>query len=251
MRTAIIGYGIVGRATHHSVLDHDPGVDIFDIDRPYIGSDLAHDMIFVCVPTANEADIADLKLLCQRILEQQPDALVCIRSSVPVGFVSNELVQYAPRLLYFPEFLRERHWLKDSLAADWIIGCAQSIQPRLDSIFTAKVPIYIGLAEAEILKMMANAYAAMHVVFANHIHDISAEMGANYDVIQTCHDSVKHRDQSYLEVTPKLRAFGGKCLPKDLEFLISSFEKSNVTQTLFNSIRDDNKKWPITVREDQ
>jgi UDPglucose 6-dehydrogenase len=251
MKTAIIGYGIVGKATHYSVLGHDPGVDLFDINRPYIGSGLAHDTIFVCVPTANELDIAELKLLCQHILEQQPNALVCIRSSVPVGFVSKELVQYVPRVVYFPEFLRERYWHKDSLSANWIIGCSESVQARLDHIFHAKVPVYLGLAEVEILKMMANAYAAMHVVFANHIYDLSTEMGARYDIIQACHDSVKHRDQSYLAVKPDLRAFGGKCLPKDLEFLISSFEKNNITQTLFNSIRDDNKKWPITIRNDQ
>jgi UDPglucose 6-dehydrogenase len=251
MNIAIIGYGVVGKATHHSVLNNDSRVDVYDIDREYSVENPSYDLVFICVPTSNAEDLSLLKRLCLDILENHGQTCICIRSTVPVGFVSRDLRCHGNRVWYFPEFLRERHWLKDSLNATWVIGCLDQIPPLLDKIFRSNPRIVVTPAEAEILKLMSNTYSAMHVVFANHIYDLSEKMQASYDVIQDCHDLIKHKDQTYLQVSPELRGFGGKCLPKDLDCLISNFEKSKITQTLFNSIRDDNKKWPITVREDQ
>ena len=251
MNIAIIGYGVVGKATHQSVLDNDPRVDIYDIDRKYSTQDSTHHVIFICVPTTNDADLLFLKHLCQMILETHRETYVCIRSTVPAGFVSQDFKCYGNRIWYFPEFLRERHWMKDSSNATWVIGCLDQVSPLLDKIFRSNPRIVVTPAEAEILKLMSNAYSAMHVVFANHIYDLSEKMQASYDVIQACHDLIKHKDQNYLQVTTELRGFGGKCLPKDLNCLISCLKQNNITQTLFDSIRDDNKKWPVTVRVDQ
>jgi len=46
-----------------------------------------------------------------------------------------------------------------------------------------------------------------------------------------------------------MRAFGGKCLPKDLNFLIDTFAKLNIPQTYFTAMKEDNQLWPVTVRK--
>jgi len=55
--------------------------------------------------------------------------------------------------------------------------------------------------------------------------------------------------ESYLEVNEDLRGFGGKCLPKDLDFIINTFNQLGLSQTLFDSVKKDNEQWKITVRE--
>jgi UDPglucose 6-dehydrogenase len=124
------------------------------------------------------------------------------------------------------------------------------MQQIFDRFCINKQATYVTVLEAEIIKMMANSFAAMNVVFANHIYDISTKLGARYHVVEAAHDQVRHRDQNYLKVTPELRGFGGKCLPKDLAFLIKTFEHHDISQSLFNGIQQDNNKWPTTVRID-
>jgi UDPglucose 6-dehydrogenase len=104
--------------------------------------------------------------------------------------------------------------------------------------------------EGEILKMMVNSYSALRVVFANHIYAVSQHTGADYDKIEHAYNLVEHSDQNYLKVNDHLRAFGGKCLPKDLQFLIETFDQLNLPQTLLTSTQNDNQHWPITVRKD-
>lgn len=250
MNIAIIGYGIVGKATHHSFLADRDDITIYDIDKPYRSGDQQYDLIFICLPTNNQSDLDSLQSLCVQILEHDDQVVLCIRSSVPIGFVSRGLVAYSQRVIYFPEFLRERRWSQDALICAWIIGCDDALHDVMDQFCVDKQATYVTTAEAEIIKMMANSWAAMNVVFANHVYDITTKLGARYHVIEHAHDQVQHRDQSYLAVTPSLRGFGGKCLPKDLRFFIESFKQLGLEQTLFSSVQHDNQQWPITVRND-
>ena len=153
-------------------------------------------------------------------------------------------------MIYFPEFLRERRWLQDALAGEWVIGCNTDARAVMSPWCANNKAHYVSLVEAEIVKMMANCYAAMNVVFANHVYELSQKMKADYGAVQAAHDRIRHRDQNYLSVTSELRGFGGKCLPKDLDFLIDTFARFGLQQDLFNSIRQDNRLWPTTVRQD-
>jgi UDPglucose 6-dehydrogenase len=217
MNTAIIGYGIVGKATHLGVLDLDPEVYIIDVNNQSLLDSLESSLVFICLPSDNSKDLQVIERYCRWLVSQNPEIKICVRSSVPVGFCSERLLDISQNLLYFPEFLRERHWIKDAKRSPWIIGCNVQNHAVLPALCKNKAPIFVSFAEAEIIKMMANAHSAMQVVFANHMFDISEKTGARYDVVEQCHHLVRHRDQSYLEVSADLRAFGGKCLPKDLD----------------------------------
>lgn len=251
MKTAIVGYGIVGKATHYSVLLDSPDVAIFDINNIQELSQTMFDLIFICVPTANHRDTQELKRIGDEILSRS-NAYVFIRSSLPIGFIQANFPDYLDRIVYFPEFLRERKWKEDSAKMPWIFGCTNksTVEQLLKLANTDNQKIVLELAEAEILKMMNNSYASLRVVFANHLYDLSQSFDVDYSAIKNAFKSVEHRDQDYFDVNENLRGFGGKCLPKDLDFLIESFDHQQIPQMLFSAIKNDNKKWPITVRQD-
>ena len=92
---------------------------------------------------------------------------------------------------------------------------------------------------------MCNNYSAMKVVFANHYYDICKKYGADYDVLLESFGQARN-SQSYMEVNENLRAYGGKCLPKDMDFSIDIFKNCK----LFQAIKDDNCKWKTTIRDD-
>lgn len=249
MKTAIVGYGIVGKATHHCVLNNSTDVDIYDIDNISDFDKVVYDLVFVCIPTSSHSDLDALTTFVRKILDNTATS-VCIRSSVPVGFISQGFADVADRVIYFPEFLRERRWKEDSEIAPWVVGSTSEARSLLDSFAHGKELLFMTVTEAEILKMMVNAYSALRVVFANHIYSISQQLDADYATIERHYNLVEHKDQNYLKVNDQLRGFGGKCLPKDLKFLIETFSKLGIEQTLLTSTQVDNEQWPTTVRQD-
>ena len=250
MNTAILGYGIVGRATHHAVLGDRDDVDTFDLHNRQEFWTRTYDLIFVCLPTATQDDLGYVEHVCQRIAAEQPRACIVVRSTVPPGFISQRLANIHDRMIYFPEFLRERCWREDSQVGAWVIGCLPPTAQVLQDLAQDREVLIMTHAEAEMLKMMVNAYAATRVVFANHVYDLCQHLGADYAQVRQGYAMVNHQDQDYLDVREDLRGFGGKCLPKDLAFLIQAFDSAALRQTLFSSVRMDNFKWPVTVRQD-
>lgn len=249
-RTAILGYGIVGRATHHAVLLDRADVDTFDLENRQDFWAGNYDQVFICLPTANHEDLGYVAHVCSRIAAEQPRCHIIIRSTVPPGFVSQHLGHIQDRIIYFPEFLRERCWRDDSQVGAWVIGCEPHSAKVIQDLAQQREVLTMTHAEAEMLKMMVNAYAATRVVFANHVYDLCQRLGADYDQVRQGYAMVNHRDQDYLDVRENLRGFGGKCLPKDLAFLIGAFDDAALRQTLFSSVRMDNLRWPATVRQD-
>jgi UDPglucose 6-dehydrogenase len=243
---AIVGYGIVGRATHDALLDHEP-VDIYDVKNIEMIVDHAYDQVFVCTPTADQDDLDQLTGLLRRLANNC--GIIVVRSTVPVGFFHDRTPDLLGKICYCPEFLRERYWKTDSRQNKIVVGHDADIA-KFESVFSTKHAIFMTIHEATILKMMCNSYAALRVVFANHVYAVSQAVGANYQNIYGAFQHVNQRDQDYLDVHESLRGFGGKCLPKDLDFLIATMQELQLPQSLLTSIQQDNTNWPITVRSD-
>ncbi len=248
MSAAIIGYGIVGRATHLSLYQNSEDVVTVDVDTVRDFDVKQFEIVYICVPTGTHDDLLELTSLVRRLRGESPDTVICIRSSVPVGYISHDLNDIKDGIVYLPEFLRERRWQQDCQINAWVIGSDHGLHNKIP-ISKDRQRYSTGIAEAEVLKMMVNSYAALRVVFANHMHDLAQSYGAQYSTVEKIYDAIQLRDQNYLQVTPELRGFGGKCLPKDLDFLIGSFARAGLVQTLFDSVRDDNARWPMTVRK--
>ena len=98
--------------------------------------------------------------------------------------------------------------------------------------------------EAELIKMYSNNFAVMRIAFANVFYDLSENVGANYNKVLDMYLDVQ-QDQTYMEVPGHdgTRGFGGKCLPKDLDFLIETLEQHNIDQNWFIHIRELNNGW--------
>jgi len=237
----ILGYGYVGKATHKGLLKDSDCIiydTAFDLSKDIIYD---ADTIFICIPT-NTFD--DLSILIKEILDikkYNPLSNIVIRSTLPLGYC--EIIQsYIDKIIYIPEFLRERHWETDCKKRPLVVGYDGS---DLLPDWLLKEDIYICTTkEAELVKLFSNNFAVVRIAFANAFYDLSQKVGADYNKIKTMYFKIQH-DQSYMNMPGHdgTRGFGGKCLPKDLDFLIKSLDDHNVKQDWFKEIRELNESW--------
>lgn len=245
MKLGIAGYGIVGKATHKGLLRNNI-VIIHDLATGTSIEDLyVCNYVFFCIPTDTDASIQVLVDDIKRIKAVNPNCVIIIRSTVPVGTCSMIEQIINDKIYYMPEFLRERIWETDCLKRPIIVGSDHQAVPTW---LQGEECIFCSLEEAEVVKMLSNNIAAARVVLANHFYELSNAVGADYANVLNAYLQVNH-DQNYLEVSETMRAFGGKCLPKDLDFLINTFSKFNIPQTYFTAMKEDNTLWPVTVRK--
>jgi len=237
----IIGYGVIGKTTH-KVLFPNENVKIHDVILNTNLSDLFNsDIIFICIPTNNNSDLLEIKNTISILTNKSPKTEIIIRSTIIPGFFN----QVDGNLTYFPEFLRERNAIEDAKNAKVLFYSTNLEKSKLHNYgrFNFKLK-KIKFSELEILKLMSNNYYAMKVVFANHYFDICKKYDADYDVLLDSFYKSKN-GQSYMEVNENLRGYGGKCLPKDINFAVDIFDDCK----LFQSIKDDNVKWKTTIKK--
>jgi UDPglucose 6-dehydrogenase len=241
----IVGYGIVGKATHLGLLEHAEVIK-HDIILETTLDDLKEcDYVFFCTPTDDQTNINSLIDEIKNLKQINPNCKIIIRSTVPLGTCDNIEKTINEKILYIPEFLRQRVWEIDCLKKPFVVGHNSDSLPQW---LLEKDIVECTLKEAEILKMFNNTLNAAKVVFANHFYEISKSVGEDYKKILDTYSLVSH-NQTYLEANEDMRGFGGKCLPKDLDFTIQTLKDLNLNQTYFTSIREDNTQWKTTVRK--
>lgn len=243
----IVGYGVVGKATKKALFP-DESVIIHDIFLETSLEDVCScDLVFICIPTNTQQNIEELESLCLKISSLNSTIEIVVRSTVTPGFFDNLQEKIKNPLTYLPEFLRERYSLEDSINCKrmfYATNCNNSLLVNFNR-FNYKLR-KLEFFELELLKMMRNNYHAMKVVFANHYYDMCKKYDVSYDNLLSAFNKSKN-GQSYLEVNDNLRGYGGKCLPKDIDFMIDIFGDVE----LFKAIKNDNSKLKITVREDK
>ena len=229
----IIGYGVIGKVTHEALFPSDD-VLIHDISMDTKITDLfGCDIVFICTPTNNESDILDIKSIITLFNNKSPNTEMVVRSTVVPDFFSG----CVGNLTYLPEFLRERVALSDAKNSQHMLYSTNTRRSKLnDYEFSSKL-IKVGFSELEIVKLMSNNYYSMKVVFANHYYDLCQKLGVNYDDLLKSFEMCKN-GQSYMDVNESLRGYGGKCLPKDIDFAISIFDGAE----LFKAIQNDNAR---------
>lgn len=236
----ILGYGYVGKATHKGLLKDAKAIvydTMFDVDKSII---YAADTVFICIPTNTEQDIDIIIDEITYLQLKNPKVSIIIRSTLPLG--SCERIQKAVGpIIYIPEFLRERYWDTDCLKRPLVVGHDKL---KLPTWLLDEEIHECTTKEAELVKMFSNNFAVMRIAFANVFYDLSESVGADYDNVLSMWKQVQ-QNQSYMEVPGHdgTRGFGGKCLPKDLDFLIETLEKHNIKQEWFKHIRELNKSW--------
>lgn len=237
----ILGYGYVGKATHKGLLKDEKCIvydTMFDVDKSII---YEADTVFICIPTITDKDINIIIDEIKDLQEHNPDVQIVIRSTLPLGACDKIQVEVGP-IIYIPEFLRERYWDTDCLKRPLVVGC--DVANFLPDWLLEEEIHECSTNEAELVKMFANNFAIMRIAFANVFYDLSESVGADYNVVKDMFFKIQ-QDQTYMEVPGHdgTRGFGGKCLPKDLDFLIETLDKHNIDQNWFKHIRELNKGW--------
>ena len=237
----ILGYGYVGKATHKGLLRDAKAIvyDImFDIDKEVI---YKADTVFICIPTNTSQDINIIIDEIKDLQAHNPNVKIIIRSTLPLGACHKIQEEVGP-IIYIPEFLRERYWDTDCLRRPLIAG--YDVADFLPDWLLEEEIYECGTEEAELVKMFANNFATVRIAFANVFYDLAESVGADYDVVKDMFFKIQ-QDQTYMDVPGHdgTRGFGGKCLPKDLDFLIKTLDTHGIDQNWFTHIRELNKGW--------
>jgi len=229
MELGIVGCGVVGGSLAgllenlgHVVKRYDPAKKLTD--------DISRcDILFICVPTKPDMQFEDVKKAVFHVNLENKKGIIAIRSTVMPGMTDTFAKEYNREFVYLPEFLRERSALEDEIHPHKIVVGTEKVETfRLfEKIFEPIIDnnkiLMIKPVEAELLKVALNALYTVKVVFGNELYDICQAYGADYYKLFEAFKLDKYINPMHLDpLFDNYRGAGGKCLPKDLKFLIKA-----------------------------
>lgn len=237
MNLGIVGCGVIGESLAKLLEDMGHFVQRYDPAK-LLGCDITLcKIVFICVPTKADMKFEDVKMAIDYINLKNKKGIIAIRSTIMPGMTDKFIKEYKREFVYFPEFLRERTAFLDEICPSQIILGTRKretfeIFKRLfkRGADSKNKIIMMKPVEAELLKVALNSLYTIKVVFGNELYDICQKYGADYYKLFEAFKLDKYINAMHLDpLFDGYRGAGGKCLSKDIKFLIKTAIKKGIS----------------------